>query len=932
VKLDDEPEVMDVSALRMREATITAALWMSVGVGLLGGLYAALTWQRPHRGELLVLFVLAILTAIVVYFLPREKIVRSRIREPFFLIWTLSDFAMLVVGTLADGGTASPLVVVFFLPVVFSSMSYPLASVAIVGVASVSSFLTVALIAGGSSPAFQLGFAFALLCTAAMSAWQAQNHNRQHAALSRASRTDPLTGCLNRRGFQERAIAEIAELTRQGGHGAVVALDIDHFKPVNDTFGHAAGDELLCWFARTLEAAVRPGDAVGRLGGDEFAVLLADVEPSEVQASAARLEAALGSRAPASLGIAVFPDDGVELEALSRCADARLYASRRGRTGSSSSQPAREAIRAAGPVQGVAEQARRFAPTDLWRAALEAMPRSTRDAQPIEEPDLQDSLLEQIDASVIGTDLQGNVISWNSGAEALYGWTEEEALGRSSRDLIVPEDAQAAERLGEEVLREGRWDGELLVRHKDGSLFTVYVRNRLVRDAAGIPTAIVGVAVDISARVAAETELLQSRNYAQAVTEFMGEGLLTLDVEGRVTYVNRAAEALIGWTSGELRGRLIGELLGAPDPDGPPQPFGETPIAEAIARDTTIRVEDDTFTTGGGRGLPVAYTATPFHTDDGLRGCIVLFQDITERRVREEEHRRDAETLAIIDRVESALLDERFVMHAQPIIDLRSGEVIQHELLLRMSEPDGRLAAPGEFLPVAERYALIGEIDWWVIKQATELAGSGCPVQLNLSARSVGDPDVLEHIERCIEQWKVPPGKIVVEITETAIVEDQQAARAFAEGLHDLGCEIALDDFGTGYGTLTYLKQIPVDYLKLDIEFVRDLASNSASRHVVDAILTLARNFQLRTVAEGVEDAETLALLSGLGVDFAQGFHIAHPAAFSRKPGDLQGPPAVDLSGLTGRLPARRPVRSHLAPGSERKSATTGRRKRTTPR
>ena len=264
------------------------------------------------------------------------------------------------------------------------------------------------------------------------------------------------------------------------------------------------------------------------------------------------------------------------------------------------------------------------------------------------------------------------------------------------------------------------------------------------------------------------------------------------------------------------------------------------------------------------------------------------------------------------------MLEERFVLHAQPIIDLRSGEVVQHELLIRMREPDGRIAPPGEFLPVLERYALIGEIDWWVIKKATELAGAGCPVQLNLSARSVGDPDVLEHIERCMEQWKVPPGKIVVEITETAIVEDQEAARAFAEGLHALGCEIALDDFGTGYGTLTYLKQIPVDYLKLDIEFVRDLASNSASRHVVHAILTLARNFNLQTVAEGVEDAETLALLSGLGVDFAQGFHIARPAPFSDRAG---GPSGSGRDGSAG------PRLAGAGPQAPRAPAGVGQRK-----
>ena len=128
--------------------------------------------------------------------------------------------------------------------------------------------------------------------------------------------------------------------------------------------------------------------------------------------------------------------------------------------------------------------------------------------------------------------MEGMVISWNSGAEALYGWSSEEAVGRNARELIVPEDAEAAERLVVELRRDGRWDGELLVRRKDGSTFTAYVRNRLILDEDGGPSAIVGVAVDISARVAAETELLQSRNYAQAVTECMGEGLFTLDVDG----------------------------------------------------------------------------------------------------------------------------------------------------------------------------------------------------------------------------------------------------------------------------------------------------------------------------------------------------------------------------------------------------------------
>ncbi len=911
---------MDVAALRMREATIAAGIWLTYGVGGLGELYVALTTSQPHRIGLAILFASATAAAVGVSLLPKERIVRSRMREPFFLSWTMLDFVMLVIGTLLDGGTSSPLVLVFFIPVVFSSMSYPLASVVTVGVVSVLSYLAVALIAGGSEPAFEGAFAISLVCTTAMSAWQAQNHNRQHDALAKVSRTDPLTGCLNRRGFEERAVAELSAMRRKGSAGAILMLDIDHFKPVNDIFGHAAGDELLCWVSDTLERVARPTDAVGRLGGDEFAVLFPEVDFEQARVNATRVADALAERAPASLGLAVFPDDGTDLEQLARRADTRLYASRRGRSENARSElsgktvPGAAAVAAAAAAEAAAieraQTSRGLGPLDLWRAALDAMPSRAADGRPAS--DAQAALLDQIDASVMVVDVSGLVLCWNSGAEALYGWTSEEAVGRNARELVVAEDPTAAEALVSELARDGRWDGELQVRRKDRSVFTAYVRNRLILDDEGDPSAIVGVAVDISARVAAENELIQSRDYAQAVTECMGEGLFTLDVDGRVTFINRAAETILGWPPGELAGQMIGDLIRPPRPEGSARPELERALAEALDHEATVRVEDDLFRAHSGREIPVAFTAAPFRTDGGPQGCVIIFQDISERKRKAERLSRDVATLACIDRVERALLEDRFVLHAQPIIDLRRGETVQHELLLRMREPDGRLVAPGDFLPVAERYALIGEIDWWVIKQAAQIAGAGCPVQLNISARSVGDPDVLEHIERCIEQHAVAPGTLVFEVTETAIIEDEHAAARFAERLHVLGCKIALDDFGTGYGSLTYLKQIPVDYLKLDIEFIRDLATSSASRHVVRAVIALAQNFGLQTVAEGVEEPAVLDLLSGLGVDFAQGFHIGRPEPFSDRPGDLSVPVAVE-PGAIARAQRLRPLARSLA-------------------
>jgi EAL domain-containing protein (putative c-di-GMP-specific phosphodiesterase class I) len=276
------------------------------------------------------------------------------------------------------------------------------------------------------------------------------------------------------------------------------------------------------------------------------------------------------------------------------------------------------------------------------------------------------------------------------------------------------------------------------------------------------------------------------------------------------------------------------------------------------------------------------------YTGPGEARVVVVHVDVTrrvvsqrallfERKARDESVQHDTEELVLIKRVEDAVAQERLLLYAQPIVDLQTLEVVQRELLLRVREPDESIVGPGSFLPVAEQCGLIGDIDRWVIQRGVELAAGGSPVQVNVSARSISDRAVLNHIESCIEQTGADPKLLVFEITETALVRDEVAACAFAERLHNLGCKLALDDFGTGYGAFTFLKQLPIDYLKIDVEFVSDLASNTASRHVVQAVVALARAFSLQTVGEGVEDAETLTLLRELGVDYAQGYHIARP-------------------------------------------------------
>jgi diguanylate cyclase (GGDEF)-like protein len=323
--------IVDQSALRMRVATFTAGVWLTYVVCGGGAIYVALTWARPNRSAILVLFGAGLAAAVFVSHLPREQIVRSRFREAFFLGWSLIDLTLIVLVTAADGGTGSPMALTFFIPVVFAAMSYPLGSVASVGGLTVAAYLALALMQGGASWSYQAWFAGMLVCTGAMSAWQARNHGHQREALMEVSRADPLTGCLNRRGFEERAVAEIRGAARRGSEGAVLLLDVDHFKLVNDRHGHAAGDELLRWVVGRLESILRPGDSVGRLGGDEFAVLFAEIDASDAVSSTERIAAALSERAPCSVGLARFPLDGTELEELAREADSRLYASRHGR-------------------------------------------------------------------------------------------------------------------------------------------------------------------------------------------------------------------------------------------------------------------------------------------------------------------------------------------------------------------------------------------------------------------------------------------------------------------------------------------------------------------------------------------------------------------------------------------------------------------------
>ncbi|MDX6387354.1 MAG: hypothetical protein QOD85_1156, partial [Gaiellaceae bacterium] len=258
--------------------------------------------------------------------------------------------------------------------------------------------------------------------------------------------------------------------------------------------------------------------------------------------------------------------------------------------------------------------------------------------------------------------------------------------------------------------------------------------------------------------------------------------------------------------------------------------------------------------------------------------------DITERRTREASLRGQLDEIAWLEEIRRAFEEDRFELHAQPIIDLATGETVQRELLIRMRGADGTLIPPGDFLPAAEKHGAIRDIDRWVIAQGADLAARGINVEINISAASIGDPGLITDIERELARTGADPSRLVFEITETALVERTEVAVALAEHLRKLGCRFALDDFGSGYGGFHYLKHLAMDFLKIEREFIRDAATSDADQHVIRAIVGLAHAFGLRTIAEGVEEQETLDLLRDFGVDYAQGYLIGRPAPLGPEP------------------------------------------------
>jgi EAL domain-containing protein (putative c-di-GMP-specific phosphodiesterase class I) len=236
--------------------------------------------------------------------------------------------------------------------------------------------------------------------------------------------------------------------------------------------------------------------------------------------------------------------------------------------------------------------------------------------------------------------------------------------------------------------------------------------------------------------------------------------------------------------------------------------------------------------------------------------------------------------LTLLSDLREAIETDQLVLYYQPKQDLRRGLVTGAEALVRWQRPGKGLIGPDKFVPLAEQTGLIGPLTEWVLRAAVRQAYvwqrryPDMRVAINLSMRNLQDPTLANTIAELLEQW---PAHLDVEITESALMADPERALATLSALSDVGVRIAIDDFGTGYSSLAYLKRLPVDVLKIDRSFVRDLHTHTNDRIIVRSTIDLAHNLGLRVVAEGVEDSTAAEVLRQFGCDEIQGYHLSRP-------------------------------------------------------
>ncbi|MBX3619622.1 MAG: EAL domain-containing protein [Rhizobacter sp.] len=548
------------------------------------------------------------------------------------------------------------------------------------------------------------------------------------------------------------------------------------------------------------------------------------------------------------------------------------------------------------------------------------------------EKELLEVTLRSIVDGVATTNQQGRVTYLNPAAEQMTGWPAAEAIGRSVSEVVCLTHAHTRERLGlglSEFARPGaqpRAARDSVLVHRHGAHRSIEDSASPILNRSGTAVGAVLVLHDVSPakKLAAEMsyqashDLLTGLLNRAAFEMRLDTALATHDPQatGVVMFLDLDQFKVVNDTCGHAAGdqllkqvtgllleeirkqdtlaRLGGDEFAVLLESCPLEPALR--VAEAMRR----RVSELHFEwEGRSFQLTVSLGLVPFKAHQYTRSELLRVADsscyVAKEAGRNRVHVHDEADTAVAmrngeldwySRLQKALTDDRFVLYAQRIASIQedAGGYESVEVLIRLQDDEGKIVAPMAFIPAAERYGLMPSIDRWVISKALQShAGFARHYKLparfsiNLSGASMADPSLVDFVRQALRRHHVPPELVCFEITETAAVANFDVAVKMMHGLRELGCRFALDDFGAGMSSFTYLKRLPVDYVKIDGAFVKDMSQDAVDFAMVEAIHNIAHRMGLRTVAEFVQNDATIEMLRGLGVDYVQGYGVEKP-------------------------------------------------------
>ncbi|PVZ71906.1 two-component system response regulator [Pelagibaculum spongiae] len=556
-----------------------------------------------------------------------------------------------------------------------------------------------------------------------------------------------------------------------------------------------------------------------------------------------------------------------------------------------------------------------------WAILRHRLHRMISSRQTQNELELAFRVLESTSEAVIIMSLEGGLLSVNRAFTNITGFTRDDVQGHSFKWLLSECDDHQVEIAWSGLMRDGHWQGELKGRRRKGDSFPQWLSLSLVRNSRGEAVNALAIAADIS----------RIRDSEQQLDYLATHDPLT-DLPNRSHFFDRLRRSIRqrqdpGMLAVMLidldRFKIINESLGHPIGDQLLLAVAERLKAELREGDTIARQGGDEFAVvlyGVTRVRAVADLANhllkqltaPFQLKEhqlhitssiGISLCPADGTDAatllrnaelamyyakdqgknTFQFYSPEMNAKAMENLSLENDLRGALARNELVVFYQPKVDIASGITVGAEALIRWEHPKLGQISPLKFIPIAEEIGLINDIGQWVLAQACTQAKlwqqqtPGFVISVNVSPQQFRDEDLLDRVQATIARSGIDPYKVELELTEGCLMDSVESNIQTLEALKDLGVRLSVDDFGTGYSSLAYLKRFPVDVLKIDRSFVRDLASDPEDAAIVCTIISLAHSLKLEVVAEGVEDTEQLAFLAKQNCDQFQGYLCSRP-------------------------------------------------------